>query len=67
MLLDAVMAQKIKNVVVDRADNETYCCGSCRKLNMLMWIAQKINILLWIAQKMKNIAVNRAENYNYCG
>ena len=25
------IAQKMKNIVVDRAENETYCCGSRRK------------------------------------
>ena len=50
------IAQKMKNIVVDRTENETCCCGSRRKFNILMWIAQK----------MKHIAVDQAENKNCC-
>ena len=45
----------MNNIDVDRAANKEYCCGSRRKLKTL----------LWIAQKMKHIAVERTENEQY--
>ena len=54
--LGVCSAQRMRNSVVDRADDEKYCFGSRRK-----WL-----ILLWIAQKMKHIVADRAENSKYC-
>ena len=54
----AVDRVEITNIAVDRAENDKYCGGSSRKLE----------IVLWSAQAMTNIALDRAENYKYyCG
>ena len=47
--------QKIRNTAVDCAENDKSYGGLRRKLE----------ILLWIAQTMTNIAVDRAENDKY--
>ena len=75
--LGVCSAQRMRNSVVDRADDEKYCFGSRRKWKILLWSAHKMintlvdrveneKIVLWIAKKTEHTVVVRAENEKYC-